>query len=411
MKPAPRPLRSPAGPRLGEVAATLSIAALLAWSLWRMWRWLWPHVRGDLPGSGADFAVYCAAGATAAAGGDPYVARAIGGALTYNYPPLLLPLFHAWCGDAAPPPSLYLVPYAIAAALAAWLVGVGGDLRQRVVAAAIVLGGFNALGFTLFTGNFAIAELLLCALAAALLLCGRAPGAGAALGTAASIKLMPVTLLLALAPWPPDRRRLVAILAAGAAAFATVLALSVAYAPGLTASYLRQLAGLHPGQHAPLQEMNAGYPSLYGLVRGWIDPPLAAAVAAVASAVLVLPAALHAWRTARATGATGQDRLAAVMLLWIALVIVMPRLNFYGFVLAVIPVAVLARNIPPLHQVLVAVQAVAGLFLLTRLPRELRTSLAVAVHGQWLLLAVLYVHLLLVLVLRRARRVSVAAQA
>lgn len=217
---------------------------------------LWPA--RHLPRLTGDVANYLAAARALAAGGSPFAVHG------FDYPPLLaflvLPL--APLDDLAARWAWFGVGQValLAAAWGTWRAAGGGRQAALAVAATWALGGTAAV-------NLAIGQstpLLLAAIAWALALLPRRPGAaGAWIGLAAALKLWPGLLLAAwlARPW---RRGLVV----GAALFALLVAGPVAWlaaagrAPALPAS-----SGYWAGTPAPL---NASLPA--AVLRA-LDPP------------------------------------------------------------------------------------------------------------------------------------------
>lgn len=230
------------------------LAALGLWRLAAAFR-LHPPL-----GLGWDFAVLCDAVHVLHRHGDPYlVANLPHHTFSYPYLPTV-----AWVVSPVCPIShdgsivFALIWLAMLALTAGGMArGLGCSWGQSALLAVAALGAFDAGRWAVLTGNAAILELPFVAAAIVAWHRGRTRLAGAALGAMATIKMLPVVLLLAfplLLPW----RRAAAAVATGLAVFVPVVALGFWLAAPYGHDYLRVLTGDIPGQHSPFAETMLG---------------------------------------------------------------------------------------------------------------------------------------------------------
>ncbi len=207
-------------------------------------------------GLGWDFRVLCDALDVLRRGGNPYpVANLADHVFDYPYLPTIAYLVSPACA-VSPRGSvafafLFLAILAGSVALAAR--GLGAGWRDAAILAACSLTAFDVGRWIVLTGNAAILEVPLAALAVVLWHRGRTAGAGAAIGALASFKLLPIVLLGAFPLLLPDRRGLRAA-AAGLAAFLPIVAFGLWLAGPNVHDYLRTITGEIPGQHSPFHE-------------------------------------------------------------------------------------------------------------------------------------------------------------
>lgn len=320
-------------------------------------------VRMSVRGFGWDTQVYCAAATAAGQGLDPYYVENLGGlSLSFVYQPAYLSLIQPLCGMAWPFSHVYTL-VSVAAVVLSVLLWPGATRRSEAATAVLlVLGGVSGLAWTVLTGNTSAFELLVLTLAVVALRAGRWAAAAVVLGLLGSLKLVPLVLLavvlVADAPW---RQRLV-WMGYGLAAFAAVAVASTALYPDLMLSFLKQITGRIGGQHTPLHETGDLYhPSLLfalggltGLRGRVVDGTVGYSLALLALfGGLFVAVCGAAWAVVRRyeRGVVNPDvRIGLALLI---LILFMPRLKPYAFLLAVLPVWLLTRPLAPLGRAVV----------------------------------------------------------
>lgn len=325
-------------------------------------------IRLTIGGFGWDTRVYCAAATAFGQGLDPYRVENLGGlSLSFVYQPVYVRLIEPLCGLAWPVPHAYTLASLTAVALSVLLWP--GVLRRdgAGLAAVLALGGVSGLAWTVLTGNTSAFELLALTLAVVAMRSGKWAAAAAVLGLLGSLKLVSLGLLavvlVADAPW---KRRL-AWMGYGLAAFMAVAAVSAALHPDLMLSFLKQITGRIGGQHTPLHETGDLYhPSLMFALGGLaglrgltVDGTVGYSVAALAlfGAVfaLVCAGALTVVRRYERGACSLDTRIGFALLI---LILFMPRLKPYTFLLAALPVWLLARPLAPAGRAAVVAVAV-----------------------------------------------------
>lgn len=286
-----------------------------------------------------DLRAVCEAGAALGRGADPYVVGNLGQSevLSFPYLPMVAWAFRPVCAIAATGPNIVAYLMLLAIAACGYWVGAGlGLARRAALLFAAAAPAIFAAGFTLIVaGNPAILEMPLMVAAILAWHRGRDKTAGALIGAAASIKIIPL-LWLAAFPLLLGRHGMRAA-ATGLASFAAILAANLLALGPFAASFLRQLVGGIPGQHSPFGEAGGGtanpdLPDLLlrvGKAAGVPNP--AASMTVLALGFLVVGMRLAAIRAAgRVSGPRCSPQLLCLTLLIISATLF--RLKPYGFV-------------------------------------------------------------------------------
>lgn len=360
-------LSPPAGGRLGRLWAQArwdervgGAMALLA---------LADLVRLTRTGFGWDTQVYCAAAAAFGQGLDPYHVENLAGlSLSFVYQPIYLTLIAPLCGVAMPVPHPYTLASLVAVVLSVVLWPGALSRDGGVPAAVLALGGVSGLAWTVLTGNTSAFEVLVLTLAVVAMRSRRWAVAAVILGLLGSLKLVSLGLLAAVlvadAPW---RQRGV-WLGYGLAAFAAVAVVSAALHPDLMVSFFQQITGRIGGQHTPINETgDLSHPSLMfalaglaGLRGAMVDGTVGyspGAWAVFAGAFVVIGIAALAVVRRQERGECRLDiRIGFALLI---LILFMPRLKPYAFLLSTLPVWLLVRPLAPAGRAVVLAVAVA----------------------------------------------------
>lgn len=302
---------------------------------------------------GWDYDVYCGSIKAVQAGLDPYYAensrKFVGNTLVLPYPlGALVFLGPACIQPRALYPALYAVMLA-GVALWAWRLGVGDPWML----AALLSGGFAAASWNFYTGNTGIIELLAVAVALHGLVYKRHGVAGLALGLVSAVKLTPLGFVVvfgAVMLRDRTRRDLVVFGAGLVAGFATIHVLSLLIGPAYEYSYVLQVTGLIPDQHAAIRETSAGAsnPTLLLLLKD-ILKSLGAPKAALALVYGLLSAAV-AWQCYR-IWRRDPDPLTIWAFGMLLACLLLPRLKPYSFTYALLPVAYLSMRLSPPRQI------------------------------------------------------------
>jgi hypothetical protein len=314
---------------------------------------------------GWDYDVYCGSIKAVQAGLDPYYAensrKFVGNTLVLPYPLGALVFLGPACIQ---PRVLYPALCAVllaGVALWAWRLGVGDPWML----AALLSGGFAAASWNFYTGNTGIIELLAVAAALHGLVYKRHGVAGLALGLVSAVKLTPLGFAVvfgAVMLRDRTRRELVVFGAGLVAGFATIHVLSLLIGPAYEYSYVLQVTGLIPNQHAAIRETSsdASNPTLLLLLKD-ILKSLRAPKAALALVYGLLLAAV-AWQCCR-IWRRDPDPLTVWAFGMLLACLLLPRLKPYSFTYALLPVAYLSMRLsPPKQMALLGVGCLVALW-------------------------------------------------
>lgn len=197
-----------------------------------------------------DIQVFCRAGAIISNGQNPYLTSELGLELSWNYPSILAYSFYIPCTFFNFEQN-YILPYIIlfVISLVFWLQK--QDWFYGIILCAT--GLFN-LGWVMITGNISAIEFLLFSLSVFLLFRNKINVSGFLFGCMASMKLIPILYLPAFLFSKNDLKKKIATGLWSAIGFLSLPLLSLISSPHLFDWYLRQLFGLIPNQHNPLNE-------------------------------------------------------------------------------------------------------------------------------------------------------------
>lgn len=319
--------------------------------------------RAFAPGHGWDARIYCAAVRAWDAGKSPYIVENLrplyDGALSFSYPLVALPVLGPLCGGGARFTALHVACLGVAFALAAarrraW--------AERAALAVLLVGAFAGAAFCFMTNNVGLLELAAFAACLFFLERGRLVAAGAALGVAASFKLVP--LLLGAGFLFLDRPRRATAAAAALAVVVAALGVSWVMSPAFFHDYAALLVGRLPGQHAPILEgvADATNPTFtLALESAARRLPFGHVVLALGLGAMLVGMVV----VLRRLRARGLDDLRLFSLATLFALLVVPRLKPYSLPFAALPVFHLTREAERSVQVgalLVAVWVPALLF-------------------------------------------------
>jgi hypothetical protein len=246
-------------------------------------------------------------------------------------------------------------------ALWAWRLGVGDPWML----AALLSGGFAAASWNFYTGNTGIIEFLAVAAALHGLVYKRHGVAKLALGLVSAVKLTPLGFAVvfgAVMLRDRTRRELVVFGAGLVAGFATIHVLSLLIGPAYEYSYVLQLTGLIPNQHAAIRETSAGAsnPTLLLLLKN-ILKSLGASKAALTLVYGLLLAAV-AWQCYRIWRRDPEPLTIWAFGMLLACLL-LPRLKPYSFTYALLPVAYFSMRLsPPKQMALLGVGCLVALW-------------------------------------------------
>jgi hypothetical protein len=197
-----------------------------------------------------DLEVFCAAGKVIANGGNPYLTSQLGLELSWNYPSALAYGFYFIC----PLFNLeqnYIWIYAIL-----FFIGISLWFTRKDWLYGIVLcsTGLFTLGWTMITGNISTIEFLLFSISIFLFFRKKINASLFVFGMFASLKLIPILYLPAFLILQTNTKDKIKAIVWSFAGFISLLLLSFITSPHLFAWYLRQMFGLIPNQHNPLNE-------------------------------------------------------------------------------------------------------------------------------------------------------------
>jgi hypothetical protein len=215
--------------------------------------------------------------------------------------------------------------------------------------ATVIVAGFDAVRWTVSTGNIAVLEIFLSSVGIASLAAGRFVVFAATVGSAAFVKWIPAVLALLAVPLAGLRgvaRALLAVLAV----VALLNVLYLLWMPGLFAAYWSSIA------HALFSFFRAEavygaevHPSLLSFLMGATSTTIGRSWPG-----LVLYGAAAAFVAFDLIRVTRQSRDPAQLLpLWgLGLLLLMPRMKPYGFGVGLVPLYLGALSLQPLPQVL-----------------------------------------------------------
>lgn len=348
-----------------------------------------------------DVEVYCRAGATIHRGGNPYLASELGGSLSWNYLPIYAHVSWFLCNSLALSkvyPAYYLL--ILLGSLLPWF-----ERKSWPYGLILCLAGLYAFGWVLMTGNISLLEFFLISLSAFLLLRNHGRLAMLLLGVAASFKLFPLLffpLFLALLPDTRSRWRAVPW---GILGFASPFLISAITNPELMPWFVRQLLGLVPGQHSAVVEVTgADNPSLTHMILDMLPfhlPPLIGFFTYLGLTILLAIGGWLLWKRLSPPYALEGRREVLLALGMCTIIILMPRIKPYDFVLALLCIYLLSRELSRQRQtallvllvvlpslVVIALQTGTMLVFLRALPAAPRTiALTLLEYQQPLLLA------------------------
>lgn len=217
---------------------------------------------------GNDIKIFCNAGAAIAADKNPYLTSNIGGDLSWNYPSIMADAFSFVC------PWLNLNQTYIGYFLLPFLLGLLPWLKRRdwLYGFTLLTTGLFNIGWVIITGNVSTFEFLLFSLAVFLLIKNKPNASSFILGVMSGMKVIPILYMPAVIFLQKDVKQKLTALTWSAAGFALIPLLSLITSPKMFPWYIRQLLGLIPDQHAPVNELDISplNPSLSILVFSFL---------------------------------------------------------------------------------------------------------------------------------------------
>ncbi|MBL8092043.1 MAG: DUF2029 domain-containing protein [Anaerolineales bacterium] len=200
--------------------------------------------------TGKDLEVFCQAGRVIAKEGNPYLTSQLGLELSWNYPSALAYGFYFAC------PLFNLEQNYIWIYTILFLLGLGLWFTHKDWLYGIILcsTGLFTLGWTMITGNISTIEFLLFSISIFLFFRKKINASLFVFGMFASLKLIPILYLPAFLILQTNTKDKIKAIAWSLAGFISLLLLSFITSPHLFTWYLRQMFGLIPNQHNPLNE-------------------------------------------------------------------------------------------------------------------------------------------------------------
>ena len=280
---------------------------------------------------GNDIKVFCNAGEAIASNKNPYITANIGGELSWNYPTVIANIFAAAC------PSLNLQETYIFYFTIPFLLGLLPWLYQKDVLYGFVLlstGLFN-IGWVILTGNISTFEFLLFSIATFLLLRKQANPASFVTGIMSGVKLIPILYFPALIFLLKNSKEKIKSFLWVMLGFAAIPVLSLIFSPEMFPWYIKQILGLIPNQHAPINELTPDplNPSfaifLFSMFQ--LDPSSATSSYTVITLFIYLTGAILAYKICGLKIFTSNKEFLLFPISIIILTLVMPRLKPYSF--------------------------------------------------------------------------------
>ena len=200
--------------------------------------------------TGRDIQVFCRAGVVISNGQNPYLTSELELELSWNYPSILAYAFHIPCTFFNFEQN-YILPYILffVISLLFWL-----QKQNWFYGIALCATGLFNLGWVMITGNLSTIEFLLFSLSAFLLFRNKINASVFLFGLMASMKLIPILYLPAFLFLQNDMKKKITTISWAMIGFLSLPLLSLISSPHLFPFYLRQLFGLIPNQHNPLNE-------------------------------------------------------------------------------------------------------------------------------------------------------------
>lgn len=202
--------------------------------------------------TGRDLEVFCRAGQVIADGGNPYLTSELKLELSWNYPSALAYGFYIAC------PLFNLEQNYIWIYSILFLIGLGLWLTRQdwLYGIALCSTGLLTLGWVMITGNISTFEFLLFSLSIFLLMRKKINASLLTFGLVASLKLIPILYLPAFLLLQNTIKEKIKMTIWALAGFFFLPLLSFITSPHLFAWHLKQMLGLIPNQHNPLNEFD-----------------------------------------------------------------------------------------------------------------------------------------------------------
>ncbi|MBL8097891.1 MAG: DUF2029 domain-containing protein [Anaerolineales bacterium] len=281
-----------------------------------------------------DLEVFCVAGKVIANGENPYLTSQLGLELSWNYPSALAYGFYFIC----PLFNLeqnYIWIYAIL-----FFIGISLWLTRKdwLYGISLCSTGLFTLGWTMITGNISTIEFLLFSISIFLFFRKKINASLFVFGMFASLKLIPILYLPAFLILQTNTKDKIKAIVWSLAGFISLPLLSFITSPHLFAWYLRQMFGLIPNQHNPLNEfeplvlnqsLSVAILSLLGLESQLEELNL---IFSLGSYILGVSALYFVYKTLYKP----ENHFVIFPLAIIILTIFMPRLKPYSFLPAIL---------------------------------------------------------------------------
>jgi hypothetical protein len=302
------------------------------------------------PRAGWDLDTLCTAFGALSEGKDPYVAANIGGGLSFPYAiataypaNLLCPIHAAW-------PQVYMIIYLLllVCSCAALTYILLHNITETALAAIVSISAFAAFPWVALSGNIAILEVPFAALTILAVHRQRLVVSGIALGLMSSLKMLPLTGVIAFMILPFGWAQKARAIAASLLTFGAVQLVNIMISGPYGASFLKQLFGWIPGQHSPYIESGGIENSFIDLVFRIFGDLGIEKTSLIASAIAICCLVVGGLVTMLAQRMDETDKLATVRLFgltYLVCMLFMFRLKPYAFA-AFIPFAFAAVMFP-----------------------------------------------------------------
>lgn len=200
--------------------------------------------------TGRDLEVFCQAGKVIANEGNPYRTSELGLELSWNYPSALAYGFYFIC------PLFNLEKNYIWIYSILFFIGLGlwFTPKDRLYGIVLCSTGLLSLGWVMITGNVSTFEFLLFSISIFLFFREKINASLFVFGMFANLKLIPILYLPAFLFLQKSVKNKIKMTTWALAGFVTLPLLSFLTSPQLFPWYLRQMFGLIPNQHNPLNE-------------------------------------------------------------------------------------------------------------------------------------------------------------
>lgn len=300
---------------------------------------------------GWDTTVYCDAVDAINAGKNPYITSNLEHSyLSFSYQPMFLEVFELPCAYRAVYVQYYPLLYLMLAIALPFFWCTHRNGHEMFIASALVFAGFAGFHWNILTGNVAIYELIILTFVFGLLRTNKVTASSFVLGAFSAWKLFPIVFLLPFAFYPGTLKKRLSLLLTGLAGFISLYLLSALLYPDLLSYFWTSITGGIPGQHSTMNEFHGEMinPSLLDFIKsllnrllveqGWL---LVILIYLTVALCIVIPTYIITKRIIF-TGKDSTSNFIVIFSIWmLVLLLIMPRLKHYTFILATLPLFIL----------------------------------------------------------------------